>query len=109
MFLSVLLCATFHVSFSIIDGLVANGNFELGPKPSALKGTVVVGGSHSIPEWEISGFVEYIKSGQKQGDMLLVVPDPCFWLRDFDSLVSFIYEIQVIKNCADNSFFIRTV
>ncbi|KAK7377249.1 hypothetical protein VNO80_02671 [Phaseolus coccineus] len=80
-FLSVLLCSTFHVSFSIIDGLVANGNFELGPKASDLKGTVVVGGSKSIPEWEISGFVEYIKSGQKQGDMLLVVPEGAYAVR----------------------------
>lgn len=28
-----------------------------------------------IPFWEISGNVEYIKSGQKQGDMLLIVPE----------------------------------
>jgi len=62
-------------------GLVANGNFELGPKASDLKGTVVVGGSKSIPEWEISGFVEYIKSGQKQGDMLLVVPEGAYAVR----------------------------
>ncbi|XP_061376444.1 BIIDXI-like protein At5g11420 isoform X2 [Gastrolobium bilobum] len=79
MFLSVLLCATFHLSFSFKD--VANGNFELGPKPSDLKGTVVIGGSHAIPEWEISGFVEYIKSGQKQGDMLLVVPEGAYAVR----------------------------
>jgi len=96
MFLSVLLCATFHVSFSIIDGLVANGNFELGPKPSALKGTVVVGGSHSIPEWEISGFVEYIKSGQKQGDMLLVVPEGAYAVR-LGNEASIKQRIKVIK------------
>lgn len=30
---------------------------------------------HSIPNWETSGYVEYIKSTQKQGDMLLVVPE----------------------------------
>ncbi|KAL8458092.1 hypothetical protein ACS0TY_035824 [Phlomoides rotata] len=30
---------------------------------------------HAIPYWEISGFVEYIKSGQQQGDMMLVVPE----------------------------------
>lgn len=29
---------------------------------------------NAIPNWEISGYIEYIKSGQKQGDMLLVVP-----------------------------------
>lgn len=45
-----------------------------------MKGTEVLG-SHAIPEWEISGFVEYIKSGQKQGDMLLVVPEGAFAVR----------------------------
>lgn len=39
-----------------------------------MKGTKVID-SHSIPFWETSGFVEYIKSTQKQGDMVLVVPD----------------------------------
>ncbi|XP_027332092.1 uncharacterized protein LOC113847290 isoform X1 [Abrus precatorius] len=96
MFLSVLLCATFHVSFSFTDGLVANGNFELGPKPSDLKGTVVVGGSHAIPEWVISGYVEYIKSGQKQGDMLLVVPEGAYAVR-LGNEASIKQKIKVIK------------
>lgn len=61
-------------------GLLPNGNFELGPKPSDMKGTVVTG-KYGIPEWEISGYVEYIKSGQKQGDMLLVVPEGAFAVR----------------------------
>nr|XP_029149543.1 uncharacterized protein LOC112755677 isoform X2 [Arachis hypogaea] len=96
MLLSVLLCATFHLSFSFIDGLVANGNFELGPKPWALNGSVVTGGSHAIPEWEISGFVEYIKSGQKQGDMLLVVPEGAFAVR-LGNEASIKQRINVIK------------
>ncbi|MBN8157053.1 DUF642 domain-containing protein, partial [Vibrio vulnificus] len=33
------------------------------------------------PNWEISGYVEYIKSGQKQGDMVLVVPTGAFAVR----------------------------
>jgi hypothetical protein len=45
-----------------------------------MNGTVVIG-RHAIPYWEISGFVEYIKSGQKQGDMLLVVPEGAFAVR----------------------------
>lgn len=51
-----------------------NGNFEEAPKASDLKGTVVRN-PNAIPKWTISGFVEYIKAGQKQGDMLLVVPE----------------------------------
>lgn len=77
---AVLLCATCRLGCAFIDGLVPNGNFELGPKPSDMKGTVVIG-KYAIPKWEISGFVEYIKSGQKQGDMLLVVPEGAFAVR----------------------------
>ncbi|KAJ4953409.1 hypothetical protein NE237_030241 [Protea cynaroides] len=72
--LSVLLCSTCHFSLAFKDGLLPNGNFSQGPTPSQMKGTVVTD-IHGIPNWEISGYVEYIKSGQKQGDMLLVVPD----------------------------------
>ncbi|CAK9154335.1 unnamed protein product [Ilex paraguariensis] len=71
---SVLLCATCHIAIAFKDGMFNNGNFELSPKSSDLKGTEVIN-PHGIPEWEISGFVEYIKAGQKQGDMLLVVPE----------------------------------
>nr|AAB41813.1 unknown protein [Medicago sativa] len=96
LFMSLLFCSTFHVSLSLIDGLVANGNFELGPKPSELKGTVVTGGKNSIPEWEISGLVEYIKSGQKQGDMLLVVPEGAYAVR-LGNEASIKQRIKVIK------------
>ncbi|KAG8379872.1 hypothetical protein BUALT_Bualt07G0134500 [Buddleja alternifolia] len=72
--IAMLLCATFNIALCLTDGLLPNGNFEHGPKPSQMKGTKVID-PHSIPSWEISGFVEYIKSGQKQGDMLLVVPE----------------------------------
>ncbi|KAJ4950296.1 hypothetical protein NE237_027128 [Protea cynaroides] len=72
--LSVLLCSTCHFSLAFKDGLLPNGNFSQGPTSSQMKGTVITD-IHGIPNWEISGYVEYIKSGQKQGDMLLVVPD----------------------------------
>lgn len=75
---------------------MANGNFELGPKPTELKGTVVTGGKNSIPEWEISGLVEYIKSGQKQGDMLLVVPEGAYAVR-LGNEASIKQRIKVIK------------
>ncbi|XP_044497755.1 uncharacterized protein LOC123219825 [Mangifera indica] len=45
-----------------------------------MKGTVVKD-PDAIPNWKISGYVEYIKSGHKQGDMLLVVPDGDFAVR----------------------------
>ncbi|KAL0330248.1 UNVERIFIED_CONTAM: hypothetical protein Sradi_5011500 [Sesamum radiatum] len=73
--LSVLLClATCRFAFAFRDGLLDNGNFEQAPKSSELNGTIVLK-PHAVPKWQISGFVEYIKAGQKQGDMLLVVPE----------------------------------
>jgi hypothetical protein len=45
-----------------------------------MKGTQMIG-RYALPKWEISGFVEYIKAGQKQGDMLLVVPEGAYAIR----------------------------
>ncbi|XP_059645299.1 protein DUF642 L-GALACTONO-1,4-LACTONE-RESPONSIVE GENE 2-like [Cornus florida] len=78
--LLLLLCATCHLVSSLTDGLLPNGNFEFGPKPSQMNGTNVVD-RNGIPNWEISGFIEYIRSGHKQGDMLLVVPEGAFAVR----------------------------
>ncbi|PWZ39944.1 hypothetical protein Zm00014a_044265 [Zea mays] len=58
----------------VTDGLLPNGNFELGPAKSDLNGTRVMN-QNSVPNWEILGFVEYIESGQKQDDMILPVPE----------------------------------
>ncbi|CAA6666355.1 unnamed protein product [Spirodela intermedia] len=75
-----LLCATATVALAFTDGLLENGNFEMGPKKADLRGTEVIG-RRAIPGWEISGFVEYIEAGHKQGDMLLVVPQGAFAVR----------------------------
>jgi hypothetical protein len=56
------------------SGLLPNGNFEQGPDKSQLNGTRVVA-PNAIPSWQISGFVEYIESGQKQDDMILPVSE----------------------------------
>ncbi|AAD55477.1 Unknown protein [Arabidopsis thaliana] len=74
-----LLLALLFISSNVVlsapvrDGLLPNGNFELGPKPSQMKGSVVKERT-AVPNWNIIGFVEFIKSGQKQDDMVLVVP-----------------------------------
>ncbi|KAJ0961512.1 hypothetical protein J5N97_001856 [Dioscorea zingiberensis] len=68
------------VALAFTDGLLPNGNFELGPQSRQLKGTEVKD-PHAIPEWETSGFVEYIEAGRKQKDMLLVVPEGSFAVR----------------------------
>ncbi|KAJ3670074.1 hypothetical protein LUZ60_010398 [Juncus effusus] len=69
-----LLCAAFEFTMAMAstDGLLPNGNFKKGPRSSALKGTEIIG---NLPGWQISGFVEYIKAGHKQDDMLIVVPE----------------------------------
>ncbi|RLM64928.1 hypothetical protein C2845_PM16G12190 [Panicum miliaceum] len=58
----------------VTDGLLPNGDFEQGPDASQMNGTRVMS-PNSIPLWEISGFVEYIVSGQQQDDMILPVPE----------------------------------
>uniref|UniRef100_J3LZ70 DUF642 domain-containing protein n=1 Tax=Oryza brachyantha TaxID=4533 RepID=J3LZ70_ORYBR len=65
---------------AISYGLLPNGNFEEAPDESQMNGTRVTG-RYAIPKWEISGFVEYIGSGQKQGDMLLPVPEGAYAVR----------------------------
>ncbi|KAL6604465.1 hypothetical protein ACP70R_042892 [Stipagrostis hirtigluma subsp. patula] len=75
-----LLCTVCRSALAITDGLLPNGNFERGPAASQLRGTRVLGSS-AIPSWRTSGFVEYIPSGRKQGDMLLVVPEGAFAVR----------------------------
>ncbi|KAF8703570.1 hypothetical protein HU200_032384 [Digitaria exilis] len=45
-----------------------------------MNGTRVMSPS-SIPNWVISGFVEYIGSGQKQNDMILPVPEGAYAVR----------------------------
>ncbi|KAL6903582.1 hypothetical protein ACP4OV_004395 [Aristida adscensionis] len=66
--------------FAVTDGLLPNGNFEKGPNKSELNGTRVMV-RNSIPHWDISGFVEYIGSGQKQDDMILAVPEGAWAVR----------------------------
>ncbi|KAM0877955.1 hypothetical protein ACQ4PT_035152 [Festuca glaucescens] len=55
-------------------GTLPNGNFEDSPDRSEMNGSRVTG-EYAIPQWKISGHVEYIESGQKQGDMFLAVPE----------------------------------
>ncbi|GJN19292.1 hypothetical protein PR202_gb06552 [Eleusine coracana subsp. coracana] len=80
MLILVLVCTMCGLALAITDGLLPNGNFERGPLPSQLRGTRVLTSS-GIPSWQTSGFVEYIPSGQKQGDMLLPVPEGAYAVR----------------------------
>ena len=61
-------------------GPLLNGNFEDPPNQSQMSGSVVTG-EHAISYWRTSGHIELICSGQKQGDMVLTVPDGAHALR----------------------------
>ncbi|KAI3507558.1 hypothetical protein L1887_22546 [Cichorium endivia] len=63
--------ANAHTSF--LDGLLANGNFEQGPKPSDIQKTVLIG-RYSLPKWEISGLVEYVSGGPQPGGFYFPIP-----------------------------------
>ncbi|XP_022998459.1 uncharacterized protein LOC111493086 [Cucurbita maxima] len=67
-----LLLASSALAGPILEGLLANGNFELPPAKTKLKKTVIMG-KDSLPNWEINGLVEYISGGPQPGGMFFAV------------------------------------
>ncbi|KAG0485584.1 hypothetical protein HPP92_009432 [Vanilla planifolia] len=68
-----LICLSPRASAAVEDGPLENGDFEKIPAggfPSAGMGE----GLSTIPGWEANGTVEVVRSGQRQGGMILVVP-----------------------------------
>ncbi|KAI9127085.1 hypothetical protein K1719_001644 [Acacia pycnantha] len=55
------------------DGLVPNGDFEASPA-KGFPGESIVESPTEIPSWQSKGTVELVESGQKQGGMILIVP-----------------------------------
>ncbi|XP_057465204.1 protein DUF642 L-GALACTONO-1,4-LACTONE-RESPONSIVE GENE 2-like [Actinidia eriantha] len=55
------------------DGLLINGDFETQPS-GGFSNEKLGDGSAAIPNWKSNGTVELIESGQKQGGMILIVP-----------------------------------
>lgn len=51
------------------SGYLRNGNFEVSPKKTDMKKTVLIGKT-ALPEWETTGFVEYISGGLQPGGMM---------------------------------------
>ncbi|CAN6228674.1 unnamed protein product [Urochloa humidicola] len=79
--LVVLLVSAAALSASAVgDGPLVNGNFEYPPNQSQMSGSTVTG-QNAIPYWTTTGTVEYIGSGQQQGDMILTVPEGAHALR----------------------------
>ncbi|XP_028787037.1 uncharacterized protein LOC114742978 [Neltuma alba] len=55
------------------DGLVPNGDFETSPS-NGFPSEAIAEGPTEIPIWTSTGTVELVRSGQKQGGMILIVP-----------------------------------
>ncbi|KAH9749411.1 hypothetical protein KPL70_005372 [Citrus sinensis] len=53
--------------------LVANGDFETSPS-HGFPSESIADGPTEIPSWKLNGTVELVSSGQKQGGMILIVP-----------------------------------
>uniref|UniRef100_A0A0C9RXD1 TSA: Wollemia nobilis Ref_Wollemi_Transcript_6229_1354 transcribed RNA sequence n=1 Tax=Wollemia nobilis TaxID=56998 RepID=A0A0C9RXD1_9CONI len=61
---------------AVDDGLLVNGDFETGPGANGTSTYATeAAGVRSLPAWSVEGMVEYIEAGQRQGNMLLVVPE----------------------------------
>ncbi|KAI4312345.1 hypothetical protein MLD38_037162 [Melastoma candidum] len=57
------------------DGLVMNGDFETPPAGGFSGEAVAADATVSIPGWTTNGTVELVRSGEKQGGMILIVPE----------------------------------
>lgn len=69
-----LLLARFVAVFAAEDGLLINGDFETPPSGGFADGGLGDGPA-AIPSWKLDGTVELVASGQKQGGMILIVPE----------------------------------
>ncbi|KGN49391.1 uncharacterized protein LOC101220961 [Cucumis sativus] len=74
--LSLILLVFAHFASQILadDGLVANGDFETIPS-GGFPNDGAIEGPTAIPSWTSNGTVELVESGQKQGGMILIVPE----------------------------------
>ncbi|XAR72461.1 hypothetical protein NMG60_11019104 [Bertholletia excelsa] len=64
-----------HLTASQVqDGPLLNGDFENPPTSGFSNEGEIGDGPTMIPNWETNGTVELVESGQKQGVMLLIVP-----------------------------------
>ncbi|PHT55615.1 hypothetical protein CQW23_04101 [Capsicum baccatum] len=70
-FLLLLACSA---AGQVEDGPLVNGNFETPPSGGFSSGDGFSDGPTEIPSWKSNGTVEVVESGQKQGGMILIVP-----------------------------------
>ncbi|KAL0321359.1 UNVERIFIED_CONTAM: hypothetical protein Sradi_5397400 [Sesamum radiatum] len=63
------------------DGALVNGDFETPPSGGFSSDGAVSDGPAVIPSWKTNGTVELVESGQKQGGMILIVPQGAHAVR----------------------------
>ncbi|CAL9122694.1 unnamed protein product, partial [Musa textilis] len=73
LFLVLLSCYIGVLKAQFLDGFLANGNFETGPREDKLNKTVIMG-RKSLPSWTIRGHVEYVSGSPQRGGMYFTVP-----------------------------------
>ncbi|KAJ0797309.1 putative Galactose-binding-like domain superfamily [Helianthus annuus] len=74
-----LLCLIIIISqllaiFAAEDGLLTNGDFETAPT-GGFGDDGATDSPDAVPSWKLNGTVELVASGQKQGGMILIVPE----------------------------------
>ncbi|KAI3709883.1 hypothetical protein L2E82_39651 [Cichorium intybus] len=69
-----LLVSHFLAVFTAEDGLLNNGDFET-PPSGGFADEGLGDNPDAIPSWKVNGTVELVASGQKQGGMILIVPE----------------------------------
>ncbi|XP_027087891.1 BIIDXI-like protein At5g11420 [Coffea arabica] len=73
-FVFVVLLASSAAVALIEDGSLINGDFETPPPGGFSPDAQFPDGPATIPSWKSNGTVELVESGQKQGGMILIVP-----------------------------------
>ncbi|CAA3015844.1 carbohydrate binding domain-containing precursor [Olea europaea subsp. europaea] len=77
----VLLLLTQSTTALVEDGLLPNGDFEATPPRGFSSEALLSEGVATIPSWKSNGTVELVESGQKQGGMILIVPQGAHAVR----------------------------
>ncbi|KAK4386482.1 hypothetical protein Sango_2518800 [Sesamum angolense] len=71
----------FSAAAVVEDGALVNGDFETPPSGGFSSDGRVSDGPAVIPSWKTNGSVELVESGQKQGGMILIVPQGAHAVR----------------------------
>lgn len=65
----------FSAAAAIEDGMLINGDFETPPPGGFVSSLEYQEGPAAVPGWKTNGTVELVEAGQKQGGMILIVPE----------------------------------